>query len=187
MISAGGDLATGELGDVAAQLAAARPEDVFGALAGARAEQVAQLRQQYRRLAVAVHPDRHGNDPRANAAFVALQRLYSTALELIAQARYGQQAWMNHLAEQARSLYGRLGRPERERFAPAQSGHLGYDMDDVDVLCQRLTAYFDHGEPLTAHEIRSATFRRRHGAKGYAEGPVDAFCARAIEVLLGVE
>ncbi len=117
---------------------------------------------------------------RLEAAFVARARAQKLAAE-------GQQAWMNHLAEQARSLYGRLGRPERQRFAPAQPGHLGYDMDDVDALCHRLTAYFDHGDPLTAHEIRSATFRRRHGARGYAEGPVDAFCARAIEVLLGVE
>ena len=41
--------------------------------------------------------------------------------------------------------------------------------------------------PITAAEIRSATFRRARGRDGYAEGPVDAFFARAIEVLLGVE
>lgn len=117
---------------------------------------------------------------RLEAAFVARARAQHVAA-------YGQQAWMDLLAEQARSLYGRLTRPEGERFAPAAAGHLSYDMDDVDDLCDRLIAYFDHGATLTAQDVRATTFRRRHGAKGYAEGPVDAFCARAIEVLLGVE
>lgn len=47
--------------------------------------------------------------------------------------------------------------------------------------------YFDQGRPLTSEEIRQATFRRARGHGGYAEGPVDAFFDRAVEVLLGVE
>jgi DivIVA domain-containing protein len=117
---------------------------------------------------------------RLEAAFVARARERFIA-------GHGQDAWQAHLADSARSLYGRLTRPDGERFAPAHRGAPAYDRSDVDALCRRLTGYFDRGEPLTAADVRTATFRRRHGAAGYAEGPVDAFCDRAVEVLLGVE
>lgn len=117
---------------------------------------------------------------RLEAAFVA-----RTRQEFV--AAHGQQAWMDQLADGARTLYGRLTRPDGQKFGSAHRGGPGYEPADVDALCHRLVAYFDSGEPLTAQEVRSATFRRRSGAKGYAEGPVDAFCDRAVEVLLGVE
>jgi len=117
---------------------------------------------------------------RLEAAFVARARDQFIAT-------HGQAAWMAELADGARTLYGRLTRPDGQRFAPARRGEWAYDPADVDALCRRLVAYFDHGEPLTAQDVRSATFGRRRGAAGYAEGPVDAFCARAVEVLLGVE
>lgn len=117
---------------------------------------------------------------RLEAAFVARAREQFVA-------RHGQAAWMAELADGARTLYGRLTRPDGQRFAPAGRGEPAYDRDDVDALCRRLVAYFDDGKPLTAQEIRSTTFRHRRGAAGYAEAPVDAFCRRAVEVLLGVE
>lgn len=117
---------------------------------------------------------------RLESAFVARQR------HEVILAR-GQSEWMAELADRARSLYGRLGRPDGERFESAARGKPGYDKDDVDDLCERLVAYFDHTEPLTAAEVRGAVFRRRKGRDGYAEAPVDAFLARAVEVLLGVE
>ncbi|MGO1317232.1 MAG: DivIVA domain-containing protein [Cellulomonadaceae bacterium] len=117
---------------------------------------------------------------RLEAAFVAKARA-----DFIAE--HGQQAWMAQLAELARTLYGRLTRADGERFAPAERGQHAYDRDDVDALCRRLVAYFDRSEPITSEEIRATTFRGRRGRAGYAEAPVDAFLARAIEVLLGVE
>ena len=117
---------------------------------------------------------------RLEAAFIQRQRA-----EFV--SAHGQQAWMNALAERARTLYGRLGRPDGEKFAPAAPGQQGYDKDDVDDLCDRLVAYFDRQEPLNAGEVRSAVFGRAKGAEGYAEAPVDAFFSRAVEVLLGVE
>jgi DivIVA domain-containing protein len=117
---------------------------------------------------------------RLEAAFVARHRAQFVADN-------GQDAWMAHLGTQARTLYGRLGRPDGDRFAPPEGRRPGYEPADVDELCHRLVAYFDTGAPLTAAEVRSATFRRRNGRNGYAEGPVDAFVARAVEVLLGVE
>ena len=117
---------------------------------------------------------------RLEAAFVARSRAEFVATN-------GQQAWMTRLSEQARTLYGRLGRPDGDRFAPPERRQQGYEPADVDELCRRLVAYFDTGAPLTAAEVRSATFRRRKGRNAYAEPPVDAFFARAVDVLLGVE
>jgi DivIVA domain-containing protein len=120
----------------------------------------------------------------------ALDRLESA---FVARARQevlvtrGSAGWMEDLAESARSLYGRLGRPDGERFEPARRGEPAYDRDDVDELCDRLVEYFDKTEPITADEIRRARFRRRTSKRGYAEAPVDAFFSRAVEVLLGVE
>ena len=117
---------------------------------------------------------------RLEAAFVARQRAEYVGYQ-------GQDAWMAALAERARTLYGRLGRPYGHKFAPAERGQQGYDMDDVDALCDRLVGYFDRQEPLTSAEVRAATFHAARGEDAYAEGPVDAFLARAVEVLLGVE
>lgn len=117
---------------------------------------------------------------RLESAFVARERHEFTLAR-------GSQAWMADLAERAQSLYGRLGRPEGERFERARRGTQGYDVADVDALCDRLVAYFDRTAALSAEDVRSALFRRRSGRKGYAEAPVDAFFARAVEVLLGVE
>ncbi|WP_425954481.1 DivIVA domain-containing protein [Xylanimonas sp. McL0601] len=117
---------------------------------------------------------------RLEAAFVARQRAEYVGSQ-------GQDAWMAALAERARTLYGRLGRPDGDKFAPAERGQQGYDKDDVDALCDRVIGYFDRQEPLTSSELRASTFHAARGVDAYAEGPVDAFLARAVEVLLGVE
>ena len=122
-----------------------------------------------------------------DAALDRLERAFSVRQRTEFVAAHGQQAWMEHLAGQAKTLYGRLTREDGERFAPPRRGEQGYDVADVDALCHRLVDYFDHGQSLTSDEVRSSTFRRHKGHHAYAEAPVDAFCDRAIEVLLGVE
>lgn len=117
---------------------------------------------------------------RLEAAFVARARA-----DFIAER--GRQAWLEQLAEQARTLYGRLTRPDGERFAAPKGRQAGYAASDVDALCHRLIAYFDKNVPLTAQEVRSSVFARRKGAAAYAEGPVDAFFERAVDVLLAAE
>lgn len=117
---------------------------------------------------------------RLEAAFVARERADYVA-------EHGQQAWMDRLGELARTLYGRLQRPDGDRFAPPEGRKVGYEAADVDALCHRLVAYFDRGQPLTAAEVRSVTFRRRKGRDAYGQDAVDAFVGRAVEVLLGVE
>jgi len=117
---------------------------------------------------------------RLEAAFVARERA-----EYVAQ--HGQEAWMARMAELARTLYPRLTRGDGKRFATASGLRAGYDKDEVDALCRRLIAYFDKGQPITSREIRAAAFRKRRGSRAYVEAPVDAFLARAAEVLIGVE
>jgi len=121
-----------------------------------------------------------------DAALDRLEQAFIARARAEFVGRHGQKAWMNRLGERASTLYGRLGRPEGDRFAPPRRGH-GYEPADVDALCRRLVAYFDNGVPLTAAEVRVATFRARRGKNAYDEDSVDAFLARAVDVLLGVE
>lgn len=131
---------------------------------------------------------RGGYRPAAvDSALDRLERAFISRQRAEFVATHGQQAWLEHLAAQARTLYGRLARPDGERFARARRGEESYAVADVDALCHRLIEYFDHGQALTSDELRQATFARRRGADGYGEGPVDAFIDRAVEVLLGVE
>ncbi len=130
----------------------------------------------------------HGYEPTAvDAALDRLEQAFVVRERTAFVATHGQQAWLEHLAERARTLYGRLARPDGERFAPAARRAQAYDPDEVDDFCRRLIDYFDNGHALSSQEVRQVTFTRRRGEDGYAEGPVDAFIERAVEVLLGVE
>lgn len=122
-----------------------------------------------------------------DAALDRLERAFAARQRSEYVATHGRQAWMEHLAARARTLYGRLARSDGERFAPPGRGEPGYAAAEVDALCRRLVEYFDHGQSLTSEEVRQATFRRARGHEAYAEGPVDAFLERAVEVLVGVE
>ncbi|PFG19325.1 cell division protein DivIVA [Serinibacter salmoneus] len=116
---------------------------------------------------------------RLESAFVAAART-----EFIRE--HGQDAWMSRVVERATELYGRLTRPAGEKFAPPEHGR-GYAADEVDELMAKLTAYFDHGTPLSAAAVRTATFSSAPRSRAYAEGPVDAFLDHAVDVLMSVE
>lgn len=116
---------------------------------------------------------------RLEAAFVSAERA-----EFIADN--GQGAWLTGVVERATVLYERLTRPAGSRFAPPERGR-GYDAAAVDALLDRLVAYFDDGTPLTAAEVRAATFGSAPRPRAYAEGPVDAYLDRVVDVLLAVE
>ncbi|WP_061961854.1 DivIVA domain-containing protein [Demequina flava] len=127
-----------------------------------------------------------GYDPAAVDA--ALDRL-EVAFSLRGRETYvkdrGQDAWMRELADRAQTLYPRLRRPVGERFShPGAMSH-GYAADEVDAILDRLIEFFDKGTPITADEIRALTFKRKRGAHAYQERVVDAYLARAIDILLG--
>ena len=98
----------------------------------------------------------------------------------------GQDAWMAELADRAQTLYPRLRRPETERFAAPKALHVGSYRREVDAVLDRLTAFFDEGKPVTADEIRSVTFTHRRSGAAYDERVVDAYLARAVDILLGI-
>ncbi len=115
---------------------------------------------------------------RLEAAMVRRRRARFTA-------ERDEQEWMDQAIERATTLYPRLQRPAGQRFADAH-GH-GYLKEDVDELCESLIGYFEDGSPISAQQIRRATFRRARSSKAYDEAVVDTFLDRAVEVLLAVE
>lgn len=121
---------------------------------------------------------------------LALDRLeaaLSTRLREQFTAAYGQAAWMQMLGQRAQSLYPRLRRPLGQRFAHPAGGKKGYDAREVDALLGRLVSFFDTGAPVTADELRVATFARRGGKGGYDERTVDVYLDRAVEILQGAQ
>ncbi|UER53935.1 DivIVA domain-containing protein [Kineosporiaceae bacterium SCSIO 59966] len=103
------------------------------------------------------------------------------------RARVGAQAALENLTTRARTLRGRLLRPDGDRFERATGFAPAYDPDDVDELCHRVLGYLDHGDPMSVDEVRRAVFRTRRGSRGYREEQVDAFLDRVVEVMVAVE
>ena len=102
-------------------------------------------------------------------------------------SREGEQALVSRLARRAQALHGRLVRPDGARFDRADGLEPGYDVTDVDRLCQLLLGYFDDGHEMSADEVRRAVFRTRRGSRGYREAQVDAFLDRVIEIMVAVD
>lgn len=98
---------------------------------------------------------------------------------------HGQDAWMRTLAERAQVLYPRLRRPRGDRFRHPKGLGRGYAVTEVDLLLDRIIGFFDTGSPVTAEEIRGALFSAKRGKGAYDERTVDAYLARAVDILLG--
>lgn len=122
-----------------------------------------------------------------DAALDRLESAFATRARDQFVRAHGQDAWMAHLAQRAQVLYPRLRRPLGQRFRGPVKARKGYDAREVDVLLNRLIAFFDSGQPLTPAELRSATFRRRGKRAAYDERTVDAYIARAVDILQGVQ
>ncbi len=101
--------------------------------------------------------------------------------------RSGEEAVVSALTRRAKSLRGRLARPDGDRFDRAEGLEPGYHPEDVDALCERLRRYFEEGEEMSADDVRRAVFRTRRGSRGYREVQVDAFLDRAIEIMVVVD
>lgn len=98
----------------------------------------------------------------------------------------GQEGWHAFLAERAQVLYDRLRRPKGERFSRPKGVRRGYDTKPVDALLDRITQFFDTGAPVTPSDIRLAAFKRRANWRAYDERSVDAYLAKAVDILQGV-
>ena len=96
-----------------------------------------------------------------------------------------EEEWVDVAVDRATTLYPRLERGAGERFSDARGR--GYSKTEVDALCDRLIDYFENGTPISAQQIRLATFAAARGSKAYDEAIVDSFLDRAVEVLLAGE
>jgi DivIVA domain-containing protein len=99
---------------------------------------------------------------------------------------HGNDAWQQDLAARAQALYDNLRKDKGQRFSRPGGLGRGYDAKKVDELLDRLTAFFDTGEPVTPDEIRTAAFARRIKPRAYDEDEVDAYLAQAVDILQGV-
>ena len=124
--------------------------------------------------------------PAVDAALDRLEVAFAARMKERFIRENGQEAWMAELAGRAQTLYPRLRRPEQERFAAPKGLQGGYDRRQVDGMLDRLTAFFDQGKPITADEVRAVTFTRKRSSNAYDERVVDAYLARAVDILLGV-
>lgn len=130
---------------------------------------------------------RGGYDPAAvDEALDRVESAFSVRERLLFIDQHGQDAWMSEVASRATVLYPRLTRPEGQRFKPPARGK-GYDRQAVDEVMVRLIDYFDSGRPISSQDLRTVTFPSAPASRAYAEGPVDAFIDRAIDILLAVE
>lgn len=116
---------------------------------------------------------------RLEAAFFRRERAAFVALN-------GMSEWQARTERLIRTLQPRAARPAGVRFAQPAHGP-GYRAADVDALVDRIVGRFESNAPLTSDEIRAASFGSARGRAAYAEGPVDAYLDRALQVLLAVE
>lgn len=126
------------------------------------------------------------NTEQVDAALNRLENAFVGREKQLVTSQGGPQAWAAVLNERAKTLYPRLARPKGQRFSHPAKG-AGYSVAEVDNLCANLVRFFDGKIKITASELRTVTFSSAKGRKAYDESSVDAFMARAIEVLLGVE
>jgi len=53
-----------------------------------------------------------------------------------------------------------------------------------DAFAERLTAYFQHGKPMSVDQVRTVTFRTKK--RGYTEAQVDLLLDAVVDVMLAV-
>ncbi|HEX8495807.1 MAG TPA: DivIVA domain-containing protein [Actinomycetales bacterium] len=103
-----------------------------------------------------------------------------------ARNQLGEQAFVRQVTTQAQALRARLAREHGDRFARVSGLGAGYDIADVDELCDQIGDYLDGEQPLSVEALRAAVFRVRRGSRAYSEQPVDAFLDRVVAVMTRV-
>jgi DivIVA domain-containing protein len=96
----------------------------------------------------------------------------------------GDQAWYARARGTAQVLLDRVVRPRGRRFRRVGWFTLGYSVREVDMLTDRVAAYFQAGKPISVDDIRTSAFKGQHG--GYQESQVDLVLDSVIQVMLAV-
>ncbi|RAD04664.1 cell division protein DivIVA, partial [Burkholderia multivorans] len=74
-----------------------------------------------------------------------------------------------------------------ERFDSPPAGVIGYDIAQVDDMCEKVNAYFTQGGAMSVDQVRRVLFKTAKGNKAYDEDQVDAFIDRVVEVMASVD
>lgn len=96
----------------------------------------------------------------------------------------GASAWVEGARETAQVVLERLSRPKGKRFRRAGGLRYGYRVDEVDLVADKLSGYFERGDLITPEQVRAAAFRMQR--RGYSEEQVDAVLDAVVEVMLAV-
>ena len=103
-----------------------------------------------------------------------------------ARADLGERGYLTAVTGQAQVLRGRLARQHGDRFARASGWGTGYDVAEVDELCDQAADYFDGDRALAVDALRDRVFRMRRGSRAYDERAVDAYLDRVVAVMIKV-
>ncbi|GAA3647397.1 DivIVA domain-containing protein [Microbacterium marinilacus] len=99
-------------------------------------------------------------------------------------AAMGPEAWVERARADAQVVLDRMSRARGERFDRVGPFAYGYASSEVDLVTDRLTRYFESGDPVTVEQVRAAAFRSVRG--GYREEQVDALLDAVVDVMLAV-
>lgn len=136
-----------------------------------------------RKVAFALTPRGYRVDA-VDAALGRIEDAFAARERDQALSRAGARAWVGTSRKLAQEVLDRLSRAPRQRFRRVNALRYGYRIDEVDVVADKIAAYLESGQPLTADQIRSVAFRMQRG--GYDEVQVDAVLDAVIEVILAV-
>lgn len=119
-----------------------------------------------------------------DAALSRVEDVFAAREREAAISALGAEEWVTQARADAQVILDRLSRPQRERFARAGWLQYGYRIDEVDVVTDKLRAYFEDGTRVTAEQVRGIAFRMQR--RGYREEQVDAVLDAVVEVMLAV-
>ena len=104
----------------------------------------------------------------------------------LVRGQLGERRFGGLVTIEAQVLRGRLARPHGDRFARCGGWAGGYDVGQVDELCDLVADYFDGDQALSVDALRGAVFSTRRGSRAYSERSVDAFLDRVVTVMTKV-
>ncbi|GAB3272005.1 DivIVA domain-containing protein [Microbacterium sp. MEC084] len=119
-----------------------------------------------------------------DAALARIEDAFAARERERAIAESGPEAWVERARAEAQVILDRLTRPRGERFDRVGRLAYGYAPDEVDAVAERLTRFFESGDPVTVEQVRAAAFRPVRG--GYREEQVDAVLDAVVDVMLAV-
>lgn len=120
-----------------------------------------------------------------DAALERLEDAFAARERERERARVGDAEWFAEARETAQVILDRVARPKGRRFQRVSFLSFGYSVKDVDEFGDRISGYFQSGEPLTREDVRAVAFRPQRG--GYREVQVDLLLDEVTRVMLAVD